>query len=780
MKQLDNVLPMSKDQTQLIVQDVWMEKYRYGDEQNPAASLRRVVKGVYELDPRREEFEEEAYQFMVQRKWSPGGRIHAGAGTDKKVTLLSCFVCSIIQDSMATNKDWEGQGIMDSLREAALTQQMGGGIGMDFSPVRPNGALVKRTGSVSTGVLPFMDMWHSMCATIMSSGSRRGAMMATLADDHPDVLDYVVAKQEPGRLTNFNVSILVSDELMKAVEEDSSWNLGFTVPRADGNHTVTSKNENPWYIYNTLGARDFWDLIIRNTYEYAEPGVVFIDRVNQMNNLAYCENIRCTNPCGEQPLPPSGACNLGALNLATMVDEPFTDKATFNFTVLGRTTKMAVRFLDNVLDISQYALEEQQVEAKNKRRLGIGVMGLGNMLQMVRLRYGSQEALDLVAKVFRSLRDVAYDASANLAEERGAFPLWDAKAWAQTPMCQSLPKGLQAKAVSKGLRNGVLMTIAPTGTTAIYYGNVSSGIEPTFAWKYKRRVRQTDGSFDEYEVEDYGYQKFAEVMGEKDPSLLGNLPDYMETATELSVDDHLNMQAVSQAFVDASISKTINCPESMPFDKFKEVYTQAYNLGCKGCTTYRPSQTRGSVMWVENDDSQPLQTPTNSSLALVPVVEKPSRPEELKGTTYKVKWPPTNVNYYITINDLEREDGERRPFEIFINTKAVENQEWVAGLTRVISSVFRRGGNIDYLPAELEQVYCPMGGAWVEGEYVPSLVAMIGRTITTHYEYIGIVKKKERVAYPEDADICPKCQAKARIAESGCTRCLACGDNNCG
>lgn len=776
---------------------VWAEKYRYTDESGVSKehtiddTHARVVKGVYSLDPQKELYAETALQSMKDFIWCPAGRIHAGAGTKKRVTSINCFVSPTIQDSMQTEPGLPGLGIFDALKAGGITQQMGGGIGMNFSTLRPDLALVKRTHSVSTGPLPFMNMWDSMCATVKSSGSRRGAMMGVLAIWHPDIRKFIHSKSEKGVLTNFNISVLVTKDFMKAVKEDLHWDLGFRVPRADGQHVdVYEKDGEPWYVYERTSAVALWDEIIRNTFEYAEPGIIFIDRVNEWNNLWYCETISATNPCGEQPLPPDGACNLGAVNLARLVINPFTSNARVDFVALDKAVRTGVRFLDNVLDITMYPTEAQAEEAHNKRRIGLGITGLGNMLQMLRQRYGSDESIRSIDKVMMALRDSAFSESVRLAAERGPFPLFDREKYLEGTFIKTLPESIRENIAKCGIRNGVLLTIAPTGTTSIYYDNVSSGVEPTVAWSFKRKAREADGSYSEFrEISDYGFKLFKEVTGWKEGD---TWPDYMVSALQgplVSVEDHLKVQAACQKYIDSSISKTINCPADMEFESFKEVYNLAYEYGCKGCTTYKPSAVRGSVISVEETDkAEPL-----------PIIDVEPRPEELEGYTYKIRYPGLDQAFYVTINDYVSSDNSRRPFEIFINSKSVKHQEWIVALTRMISAIFRRGGDVTFIIEELKQVFSAQGGAFINRKYVPSLVAHIGSTIEQHFIKIGLIENSGMII-PEGTETsisstldnkttsdegivrgeqCPNCEAPTLFKVEGCGKCTSCGYSDC-
>ncbi len=711
-------------------------------------------------------------QALAGHRFLPAGRIIAGAGTDRSVTLFNCFVMGTIQDSM--------DGIFSGLREAALTLLQGGGIGYDFSTLRPKGAPVKGVGADASGPVSFMDVWDAMCRTIMSAGARRGAMMATLACDHPDIEEFIAAKQREGRLTNFNLSVLVSDAFMAAVKADAPWDLKF-----DGR------------VYKTIRARDLWDRIMRATYEYAEPGVIFIDRINERNNLAYCETIRATNPCGEQPLPPYGACLLGSINLAKLVKEPFSEGAHLDRDALAKLTKSAIRMMDNAIDVSRFPLDEQRAEARAKRRIGLGVTGLADALIFCRTRYGSPESIALIEAWLSTLSSAAYAASAELAKEKGTFPLYDAAEYLARPHIQALPQDIRDAIAAHGIRNALVTSIAPTGTISLFAGNVSSGIEPVFAYAYRRRVLQPDGTRTEENVEDYAYRAFRARFGD------AALPDYFVNAQTLSPDDHLRVQAAAQKYVDSSISKTINVPAEISFDAFKDVYLSAYEMGCKGCTTYRPNAVTGAVLEeiappasIEAADEPmlPLALPEPARArdgGVVYMTRPLDRPEVLLGQTYKIKWLDSDHAFYITINDIEK-DGRRRPFEVFINSKNMEAYAWTLALTRMISAVFRRGGDVSFVVDELKAVFDPRGGQWMGGRYVPSLLAAIGDVIETHLVAIGFMSprdatlpKEERRAVAMAAEgaparYCPRCGSPSFVRLEGCDSCVSCGYSKCG
>ncbi|MEM7631619.1 MAG: adenosylcobalamin-dependent ribonucleoside-diphosphate reductase, partial [Pseudomonadota bacterium] len=668
-----------------IAEQIWDMKYRFKEADGTPIdgtveeTWRRIARDLASVEDDPAQWEETFYGALEDFKFLPAGRITAGAGTARSVTLFNCFVMGTIPDNMG--------GIFEMLKEAALTMQQGGGIGYDFSTIRPKGAAVSGVAADASGPLSFMDVWDAMCRTIMSAGSRRGAMMATMRCDHPDIEDFITAKSDAARLRMFNVSVLVTDAFMDAVKADGPWELMF-----DGR------------VYKTLQARDLWNAIMRSTYDYAEPGVIFIDRINAANNLQYCETIAATNPCGEQPLPPYGACLLGSINLARLVSDPFETAASLDEDALADLVGTAVRMMDNVVDASRFPLEAQAREAQAKRRIGLGVTGLADALLMLGLRYGSDAAARQTEHWLHAIARAAYLASVQLATEKGAFPLFDADAYLQSGAMQAMDNDVRDAIRDNGIRNALLTSIAPTGTISLYAGNVSSGIEPVFAYAYTRKVLQKDGSRTEEEVVDYAVQMWRDKMGDAE------LPDYFVNAQTLAPSDHVKMQAAAQKWVDSSISKTINCPEDISFDDFKDVYMAAWDQGCKGCTTYRPNDVTGSVLSISeekkdagaqdviaSDDAEPLQPHGD----VIYMAEPLDRPNALEGNTYKVKWPDSEHALYITINDLVI-GGHRRPFEVFINSKNMEHFAWTVALTRMISAVFRRGGDVSFVVEELK------------------------------------------------------------------------------
>ncbi len=762
-----------------IQHQIWRDKYRFSHdtedyrETHIKHTWSRVARALAKPEKSQAEWESKFYAALSGFKFLPGGRIIAGAGTGRSVTLFNCFVMGTIPDSM--------DGIFSALREAALTMQQGGGVGMAFSTIRPKGAPVLGVGADASGPLSFMDCWDAMCRTVMSAGARRGAMMGTLRCDHPDIEAFVDAKRDPSKLRNFNVSVLVTDDFMHAVQ-------------VDGDHPLRFGDK----VYKRVNARELWDKITRAAYDCAEPGVIFIDRINDLNNLKYCETISATNPCGEQPLPPYGACLLGSINLAALVRNPFSRVAVINLDELFDLVGVAVRMLDNTIDVSQYPLLEQEHEAKSKRRLGLGVTGLADALAMCGLHYGSSSARERASQWMQIINSAAYRESEKIGGEKGYFAL------SQGP--------------GKLRRNSHLTSIAPTGTISLLAGNVSSGIEPIFDLTYTRKVLEPDGSRREEVVQDFACRVFRERYPEEE------LPDYFVTARQLSPADHLAMQAALQRDVDSAISKTVNCPKDIPFEDFRDLYTKAYALGLKGCTAYRPNDITGEVLSAPEPEPQDAANDEQAEAGEFQDVSAEvdrfeltdagrdavaslltHRDDVLHGSTYKLKWPPSEHAIYITINDVVEhhpfDEGKkmvRRPYEIFINSKNLEHYAWTVALTRMVSAIFRRGGDIGFVTEELRSVFDPRGGAFMNGKYVPSLLAAIGDVIETHFEACGARensalictqaliaggltrhRRYSSIAGDPPRTFCPKCCSADIVVAEGCKKCRACGWSSC-
>ncbi|MDX1671624.1 MAG: adenosylcobalamin-dependent ribonucleoside-diphosphate reductase [Balneolaceae bacterium] len=572
---------------------IWDTKYRADHEDTVVDSWKRIARAIASVEPKnRNDWEQRFFGILEDFNFLPGGRIQHGAGTDYKVTLFNCFVMGTIKDSIPS--------IFENLKEGALTMQQGGGVGYDFSTLRPRGTAARTTNNISSGPVSFMRIWDTMCGTMLSTGGRRGAMMATLRCDHPDIIEFVRAKQESGQLTNFNLSVLATDEFLDAVTSDKEWPLVFPIKnlRTGQQHhdqiiqRLWSGTDQavPCKVFDTIDARELWNAIMEATYEYAEPGMLFIDRINRWNNLGYAEQINSTNPCGEVPLPPYGACNLGSVNLTRFVDNPFEDHASLDLEEIVKTVRTAVRFLDNVIDFSKLPLPQQEERVRQTRRIGIGITGLADTLIMLGQQYGSREGRKTASEVMKRICHTAYATSVELAREKGGFPLYHDEKFPERPFIRSLPDTIQKKIKKHGIRNSHLLSIAPTGSISILANNISSGLEPVYDFSYSRQVLNADGSTETFEVEDYVYRKWKELKGDQ------KLPGTFVTAKELSPKCHLQMQAALQAYVDQSISKTINIPADYPFEDFKDIYNMAYDEGLKGCTTYRPNPTTGAVL----------------------------------------------------------------------------------------------------------------------------------------------------------------------------------------
>ena len=763
---VDSMMGSAMERIAPISRQIWDAKYRLKTADGTPIDLtvedswRRVARALAAVETDPSQWEQPFYEALQDFRFLPAGRILSGAGADRRVTLFNCFVMGDIADDLGS--------IFYHLREAALTMQQGGGIGYDFSTLRPKGAPVKGVGADASGPLSFMDVWDAMCRTIMSAGARRGAMMATMRCDHPDIEDFIAAKRQAGRLRNFNLSVLATDPFMAAVDADDEWPLVF-----DGR------------VYRTVQARALFDAITRATYDYAEPGVIFIDRINARNNLAYCETIRSTNPCGEQPLPPYGACLLGSINLARLVRSPFTPDAHLDAAELTDLVAVAIRMMDNTIDASGFPLEAQRREALAKRRIGLGMTGLADALMMVGLRYGSQQAAERAGEWARQISRAAYSTSARLAQEKGAFPLFDREAYLAGETICELDEDVRHAISEHGIRNALLTSVATTGTISLVADNVSSGVEPVFALAYTRKVLQPDGTRNEEEVSDYALRRFRTQFGDDAP-----LPDHFVTAQDLTSAEHVRMQAAVQRYVDSAISKTVNVPEDISFEAFQAVYLDAYRSGCKGCTTYRPNAITGSVLEVKPAEPAPAVAAEAVPPPGAGTTDLMVRPDKVIGATYKLRWPDSEHAMYVTVNDVEL-DGVRRPFEVFVNSKNLEHYAWVVALTRMISAVFRRGGEVAFVADELKQVFDPRGGQWSNGRYVPSLVAAIGEVLERHMRDTGFMtpveppvldakaSAKSIAASGQLGPLCPKCSQPGRVREAGCLSCVHCGWSKC-
>ena len=744
-----------------ISNDIWERKYCYkGSDDCPEdksinETMLRVATSIAIKEKDKDRWTKEFASVLQNLEFLPGGRIIANAGTQRTdVTMFNCYVMNSIEDSI--------EGIFETVKEAAITQKQGGGVGFDFSSLRPKGAHIKGCEAKSSGPLSFMQVLDSTCRTIMSAGQRRGAQMGVMRCDHPDIEEFVTAKRKNSTLQMFNLSVAITEKFINAVKSNDDWELSFK-----------------GVVYKTVRAVELWNLIMQSTYDFAEPGFILIDKINEMNNLYYCERIAATNPCGEQPLPPYGACLLGSINLARFVRNPFTDQAEIDFKRLEKVAAVAVRLLDNVIDLSGYPLEEQKIEAKSKRRMGLGITGLADMLIFMGVKYGSEQSLEIAEKVMQTITYTAYRASIKLADEKGTFPLLNTDAYLKGKFISQLPEDILEGIRQFGIRNSHLTSIAPTGTISLLADNVSSGLEPVFSFSYVRKIRNSsENDVSEVEVTDYAYRKYCEYK--KSNVKETELPDYFVTSDTVEPKKHIKMQAILQKYIDSSISKTINIPTEYPFDKFKDLYLYAYEKGLKGCTTFRPSEHIMGVLVKKEDKKEVHSAPVK----FIP------RPTELEGTTYKIKTPLSPDALYLTINDII-DNNKRRPYELFINTKNLQHFSWIVAMTRLISAVLRKEEDPSFLVEELKSIYDPNGGYFSNGRFVPSLAADIGLVIDQHLKKIGLkdaIKEKKHLTDKELSEkskagnlmICPSCNEKGLYSSENCLKCILCGYSKCG
>ena len=815
MKREPNPPMNSTSSLQPISLDVLREKYLKTGETSAEDLYRRVARALASVEA---PDLREKYEILFLENLHAGaigaGRIMSAAGTDIQATLINCFV-QPVGDAIQGDDDEGFPGIYEALREAAETMRRGGGVGYDFSRIRPKGAFVKGTHSMASGPCSYMNVFDQSCSTVESAGARRGAQMGVLRIDHPDVLEFITAKRTPGRWNNFNVSVGVSDAFMQAVADGADWQL---VHRAapglrlveEGAH---QRADGLW-VYRTLPARELWDTIMKSTYDFAEPGILFLDQIGRDNNLNYCEEIAATNPCGEQPLPSYGCCDLGPIILTHFVRHPFGVGGTpsFDFERFEQVVATQVRALDNVLDVTFWPLDQQRAESASKRRIGVGFTGLGNTLTLLQLRYDRAEGRDMAAEIARRMRDAAYRASVELAKEKGAFPKFDAKGYlAEGTFASRLSDDLKAAIRKHGIRNSHLLSIAPTGTVSLAFAdNASNGIEPAFSWGYKRNKREADGSKSSYTVEDHAFRLYRALV-DAGATTGGALPDYFVNALQMSAQDHVAMMQAVQPFVDTSISKTVNVPEDYPYADFKDLYRQAWAAGLKGLATYRPNSILGAVLEVA--PAKPAEAPAAPPPAIDPmrtVIEK-RPPGGLPAVAEKIEYWTSEgqqrLYLIVTFLPMPTADGKgtvERAIEFFMPVgQSGESQQWITATMRMLS-LAARGGFLDRALSDMRKVTWDRGpvrlGTYekADGTHVPrwhdSEVAAIG------YAVENLIAQRAQAAQgslfdegdlpavqPEVAPAalvptgvmagkkCSECGAHAMIRKDGCDYCTQCG-----
>ena len=792
---------------QPISTDVLIEKYAKDGEYEPDQIFQRVAKGLSDVEDLSIRADIEKLFLENLRNGAIGaGRIMSAAGTDIQATLINCFVQPV--GDCIQGFDAEGfPGIYEALKQAAETMRRGGGVGYDFSRIRPKGAEVKGTASIASGPCSYINVFDISCSTVESAGARRGAQMGVLRIDHPDIFEFITAKRTTGRWNNFNVSVGVSSAFMKALEGNQSWELIHKAKPAknaiaEGAYQIASG----LWVYRKVEAKEIWEAVMKSAYDFAEPGILFLDNINRDNNLNYCESISATNPCGEQPLPPYGCCDLGPVILPRFIKNPFgfAGEPSFDFEAFISVVKIQVRMLDNVLDATYWPLPEQAEEARIKRRIGVGFTGLGDTLVMLKLSYNEEGARIVAAKIARVMRDAAYGASVELAKEKGSFPSLEVEKYlgGDSFVCR-LDDKLKNDIRQFGIRNSHLLSIAPTGTVSLAFAdNASNGIEPAFSWVYRRKKREADGSTTEYAVEDHAWRMYRDLGGDVE-----NLPKYFISALEMSATDHIAMMQAVQPFIDTAISKTVNVPVNYPYDDFKSLYTQAWRANLKGLATYRPNSILGSVLDLgpSKDDSSSSSDDVADPMRVVvesrPKGILPAVAEKIEYWTQEGHKTLYLVVSFIAIPLKSQAGGSiERAIEFFMPVgQNGESQQWITSSMRLLS-LAARGGFLERALSDMRKVAWDRGAVRlgtfekIDGTRMPlwhdSEVAAIG------YAIQNIIKRRNGGATNDlsEAPIrgastppvmvgkkCVECGAHAVIRKDGCDYCTQCGHlGSCG
>lgn len=799
--------------------DVLREKYLKPGEATADELYQRVARALASVEkPELRDKYEALFLANLKAGAIGAGRIMSAAGTDIQATLINCFV-QPVGDCIQGVDDEGFPGIYEALREAAETMRRGGGVGYDFSRIRPKGAQVKATASMASGPCSYMNVFDQSCSTVESAGARRGAQMGVLRIDHPDVHEFITAKRTPGRWNNFNVSVGVSDAFIEAVQNNAPWELVHKArPGAALLAQGAHQRADGLWVYATVPARELWDTIMKSTYDFAEPGILFLGRINEDNNLRYCEDISATNPCAEQPLPSYGCCDLGPIILTRFVRHPFGfgGVAAFDFDAFTQAVALQVRALDNVLDVTFWPLPQQRDEAMAKRRIGVGFTGMGNTLAMLCLRYDLPEGRTMAARIAQGMRDAAYAASVELAREKGAFPKFDARGYlAEGTFASRLPESLKAAIHEHGIRNSHLLSIAPTGTVSLAFAdNASNGIEPPFSWMYKRKKRESDGSTTEYAVEDHAWRLYRELGGDVDA-----LPDYFVSALAMSAQDHIAMMEAVQPFVDTAISKTVNIPADYPYEDFKDLYLQAWRARLKGLATYRPNSILGSVLETHAEPAPEPAAVAKPAPAAPPVdpmrtvIE--SRPQGgLSAVAEKLEYwtQEGHKTLYLIVSFLPVPTGVGpsgkggtvdRAIEFFMPVgQSGESQQWITSSMRLLS-LAARGGFLERALSDMRKVAWDRGPVrlgthrkddgtlvpmWHDSEVAAMAYAIqniLARRVADPVQQLLPLDEPAPppVAVPQAmaGKKCSECGAHAVIRKDGCDYCTQCGHlGSCG